>query len=490
MRLPLPLPIAVLALVPSALAGCGHSSAGGSAAGPPPSGPALPVAPIAHEGRWLTDALGRVLLVHGVNMVNKDPPYTPSAAGFSDADAAWLAENGFRVVRVGVLATGLMPTPGVVDATYVDSVVATVANLAKHDVYSLVDFHQDGWGPQVGSDGFPAWMTLTGDAGNDTEAGFPLYYEQNPALQQAFQSFWDDAVGPGDAGLQEDYAAMFGALAKALAGQPYVLGYDLFNEPWPGKTWSPCLNDSAGCPSLDRGELGSAYAKALAAIRAAGDRHLVFGEPFNLFNFGVSATSIPAPGGDPRAGMAFHVYPLSPGLAKNVADEAVAWSKSTGGALLDSEWGASTDETVLNDEVTALDTALVPWIFWSFCCELVPSLQQPAGGTNLVASTASVLVQPYPLAVAGIPQQLTVDPEARTLSFTWSTARAGGGPFASGTVTTFEVPAAAYPSGYAATVSGGWITSAPCAPLLTVAAKPDASTVEVQIEPADGGCGP
>jgi endoglycosylceramidase len=232
--------IALFAFASSALVGCGHSSAGSSTAGPPPSGPALPVSPVGHEGRWLTDALGRVLLVHGVNMVNKDPPYTPAAAGFSDADAAWLADNGFRVVRVGALATGLMPTPGVVDQTYVDSIAATVADLAKHDVYSLVDFHQDGWGPQVGSDGFPGWMTLTGDAGNDTEAGFPFYYEDNPALQQAFQTFWEDGIGPGDAGLQEDYAAMFGALAKALAGQPYVLGYDLFNEPWPGKTWSPC----------------------------------------------------------------------------------------------------------------------------------------------------------------------------------------------------------------------------------------------------------
>jgi len=482
--------VALFAFAQSALVGCGHSSAGSSTAGPTPSGPALPVSPVGHEGRWLTDALGRVLLVHGVNMVNKDPPYTPAAAGFSDADAAWLADNGFRVVRVGVLAAGLMPTPGVVDQTYVGAIAATVADLAKHDVYSLVDFHQDGWGPQVGSDGFPAWMTLTGDAGNDTEAGFPFYYEDNPALQQAFQTFWDDGIGPGDAGLQEDYAAMFGALAKALAGQPYVLGYDLFNEPWPGKTWSPCLNDTAGCPSLDRGELGPAYAKALAAIRAAGDRHLVFGEPFNLFNFGVSATSVPVPGGDPSAGMAFHAYPLAPGLTKNVVENAVAWSQATGGALLDTEWGAVVDQTPLTDEVSALDTGLVPWIFWSFCCELVPSLQQAPGGTNLVASTASVLVQAYPLAVAGVPQELTVDPAARTLSFTWSTARAGGGSFASGTVTTFEVPAAAYPGGYSASASGGWITSAPCAPLLTVAAKPDASSVQVEISPVDGGaCG-
>ena len=474
-------------LTAAVLLGCSTNHATSQDAGPPPSGPALPVGPIGHQGRWLTDAEGRVLLIHGVNMVNKNAPYYPSAAGFSDADAAWLADNGFRLVRVGILATGLMPTPGVVDTSYIRQIATTVDLLAKHDIYSLIDFHQDGWGPVVGSDGFPGWMTLTGDAGNDTSVGFPFYYEQNPALQQAFQSFWDDAKGPDDAGLQDDYAAMFSAVARQLASQPYVLGYDLFNEPWPGTTWNACLNDKGGCPTLDRGELGPAYAKVVAAIRAAGDHPLVLGEPFVLFNFGLSTTSIPVPGADPNAGMAFHVYPLTPNQAPAAISNAVSWSESTGGALLNTEWGATEISQTLDSESLALDSALVPWIFWSFCCELVPSLQQAPGGTNLVASTAGALIQPYPLAVAGTPQQLTLDPSARTLSFTWSTARAGGGSFATGTVTTFEAPALTYPQGYTVTATNGWITSAPCSPLLTVAAQPGADTVTVQVQPA-GTC--
>jgi endoglycosylceramidase len=129
----------------------------------------------------------------------------------------------------------------------------------------------------------------------------------------------------------------------------------------------------------------------------------------------------------------------------------------------------------------------MPWIFWSFCCELVPSLQDAPGGTNLVASTASVLVQPYPLAVAGTPQELTVDPTASTMSFTWSTAAPGGTTYPTGTLSTFEAPALTYPNGYTATVTNGWITSAPCAPLLTVIAKPGASTVSVDVQPG-GSC--
>ena len=472
---------------PATAPDAGHPDAGPPDAGPPVFGPALPVGPIGHSGRWLTDAIGRVLLVHGVNMVNKDPPYTPAAAGFSDADAAWLADSGLRVVRVGILATGLMPTPGVVDMGYVDEIAKTVDDLAKHQIYSLIDLHQDGWGPTVGSDGFPAWMTLTGTAVNDTSAMFPLYYQQNPALQQAFQSFWDDAKGPGGTPLQEQYAAMFGAVARRFAGEPYVLGYDLFNEPWPGTTWNACLNDANGCPSLDKGELGPAYAKAVSAIRAAGDEHLIFGEPFNLFNFGYATTSMPVPGADENAGMAFHVYPLLATETPVVIADAVAWSKGTGGALLNSEWGATEDVPTLTKIAAAFDAALVPWIFWSYCCELVPSLQSAAGGKNVVASTAGVLVRPYPLAVAGTPQKLDVDPAARTLSFTWSTARAGGGELAAGALTTFEVPASAYADGYTVTVTGGSVTSAPCAPILTVAAEPGAASVTVGLKPG-GKC--
>ncbi len=446
-----------------------------------PSGPALPVGQVGHAGRWLTDASGRVLLLHGVNVVDKVAPYEPAATGFSDRDAVWLSDNGFRVVRLGILATGLMPTPGAVDAKYIDRIAATVQSLAKDHVYTLIDFHQDGFGPSVGSDGFPAWMTLTGDAVNN-HAAFPFYYLQNPAVQQAFQSFWDDARGPGGEGLQDDYVAMFTAVARQFADDPNVLGYDLFNEPWPGNTYNPCLT-AEGCASLDTGELAPLYAKAVRAIRSAGDHHLIFGEPFVLFNYGTTITHIPVPGADSNAGMSFHVYPLVQPEVPDVIDNAIAWSAKTGGALLNTEWGATTEATSIEDQTAALDSALVPWIFWSFCCEVVSSLEEPPSGANLVGSTVGALVEPYPLAVAGTPEKLTFDRASRTLTFTWSTARAGGGAFDAGVVTSFEVPALVYPDGYAVEVTGGSVGSPECASLLTVAADPGAATVTVTIAP-------
>jgi endoglycosylceramidase len=445
----------------------------------------LPVFPIGHQGRWITDALGRALLPHGVNVVNKTPPYDPASEDFSDADAVWLEDNGFRVVRVGILATGIMPTVGLVDTTYLEHVAKTVKMLDAHEIVSLLDFHQDGWGPTVGSDGFPDWMTLTGTAVNN-HAAFPLYYLDNPAVQQAFQSFWDDAKGPDGKGLEEDYAAMFTAVAERFKNEPGVLGYDLFNEPWPGNTYMPCLTKD-GCASLDEGELAPAYAKAVHAIRAAGDTHLIFGEPFVLFNYGESPTHIPVPGNDANSGMSFHVYPLVASEASSVVANALSWSKETNGALLNTEWGASTVTSTLEDYTSVLDSALVPWIFWSFCCEVVSSLENPPSGKNLVTSSLEALIEPYPLAVAGTPETLTFEHSSKTLHFTWKTARAGGGSFAPGTVTTFEVPAYVYPKGYAVTVAHGSVRSPACASLLLVAADADASEVSVTLTPG-GTC--
>src|SRR5262245_42907765 len=116
---------------------------------------------LGHNGRWITDTHGRIVIPHGVAVMNFAAPNTPEAAGFGDADAAALAAHGFDVVRVGMNWSGLEPKPGVYSATYLDSIQRTVQTLARHGIYSLLDMHQDGYGPLVGTDGAPDWATLS-----------------------------------------------------------------------------------------------------------------------------------------------------------------------------------------------------------------------------------------------------------------------------------------------------------------------------------------
>ena len=102
----------------------------------------------------------------------------------------WVDRGGTFTDVVGLNPQGqiltrklLSDNPGVYDETYLNQVARAVSLLEQRGVYSLIDFHQDGYGPTVGSDGFPDSMTVTGSAVNN-HVGFPLYYVDDPATQQ------------------------------------------------------------------------------------------------------------------------------------------------------------------------------------------------------------------------------------------------------------------------------------------------------------------
>ncbi|HEV3365850.1 MAG TPA: cellulase family glycosylhydrolase [Acidimicrobiales bacterium] len=474
--------LAIIAMLPVLVAGSFAWPASATAGQAPESQRAFdPALPIGHMGRWLTDASGRVVLLHGVNLVSKTDGQTPRARGFGAADAAFLAANGFDVVRLGLTAGSIMPQPGVIDADYLDSFARTVETLTDHGLLVLVDLHQDGWGPTLGSDGFPGWMTLT-DGAINTHTGFPLYYVTNPAIQAAFDSFWHNAPGPGGVGLQMRVAAMFAALARRVGSNPGVLGYDLINEPFPGSTWQPCIS-AVGCATLDHSELDPYYAKVSAAIRAHDPSHLVFGEPFVLFNFGVAGTNIDRPGRRSTGGLSWHLYTTDPALDPSAINYAEQWSTATGGALINTEFGATTDVSAIDRQVGELDNALMPWIWWSFDGLMVKDVASAPTGANLDTPVVDALVRPHPVAVAGTPTALHYDVPTATLTFRYSTRKPGGGSYSCHAVTSLQVPTRSYPAGYHVLVTGGVVTSEAGSPHLTVVADPGALSVSVVIGP-------
>ena len=74
-----------------------------------------PVAPVsAPGGSFLRDAHGRVVLMHGVDLMYKLPPYEIVTSGtgvnvLTNAEAASIASDGFDVVRLGIFWKGLEP---------------------------------------------------------------------------------------------------------------------------------------------------------------------------------------------------------------------------------------------------------------------------------------------------------------------------------------------------------------------------------------------
>src|SRR5271167_2677293 len=108
-----------------------------------PQATATPTLPLGHATRWVTDASGRVVIAHGINMVYKRPPYYPAAVGFDAEDAEFLQSIGINAVRVGVIWKGLEPEPGVFEAAYAKQIEETVTMLAAHGIVALLDMHQD-----------------------------------------------------------------------------------------------------------------------------------------------------------------------------------------------------------------------------------------------------------------------------------------------------------------------------------------------------------
>jgi endoglycosylceramidase len=446
---------------------------------------------VGHSGRWLTDGDGQVVILHGLNMVSKRPPYEPEAAGFGVAAASTLASDGFDVVRLGVVYAAVEPEPGVISGAYVNSITRTVADLAHDGVYSLLDFHQDQMSTAFGGEGFPPWSVDTGGL-PVRRFVFPLGYTDSPALDAAFDNFWADRPGPGGVGLQQRYAAAWQYVAKVFADDPWVLGYDLFNEPWPAHS-----SDA---------QLGAFYSRVISAIRAVDRRHLIFYEPSVVFDFGATTHLPPLAGSD--LGMSFHDYCLSagtdPGACSRseqlVIANALARSASTGGALLLSEFGATDNLTDLRRVMTDADSHQISWIEWSYCgCEdptgtIPPSIEglvsnpRLAGtGANVDQAKLAVLAEPYPRLVSGTPSY-SFDLASSVFSLSYSTRGPSGNRFGAGACTAVVVPPVRYPHGYVVAVSGARVTSAPDAGVVTLAQLGNTETiVHVEIRAAHGG---
>jgi len=423
------------------------------------------------------DAAGRVVLLRGVNDVEKDAPFYPAATGFGSDDVAFLAERGFSVVRLGVVFEGLMPEPGTIDFEYIEHLVQSVRDLAAQRIFVLLDFHQDGYGPATHGNGMPAWATLT-DGLPDPPDPFPTYYLTNPALKRAFDNFWANGLASDGIGLQDHYAAAAAALAARLRDEPYVLGLEAMNEPWPGTKFVSCLT---GCPDLESQLLVPFYERFASAVRAVDPDTLIFVEPFSLFNFGLTDSALPAIGA-PKSAFSFHAYASSPEGNLAVINHAVAVGERIGSAVLATEWGGTDDPDVIDLESDQFDQDLVPWIYWSYTGHMIVDTTKPPTDDNLRADVVRAVTRPYPLTTNGTPLSLSFDPATRMLTYEYATKRPDGRrliPFRTGIV----LPPAVYPNGYRVSVQGAFVTSRPGAARLELLNDPRASKVSLTVMP-------
>jgi endoglycosylceramidase len=467
-----------------------------------PATATLPKEPLGHEGRWITDAKGRVVMLHGAAVTPDgfaDKPFeTAEEAGFRRADARLLSRHGFNLVRLAAFHGAYEREPGQFTESYLDSFVRTQRLLARHGIFTLFDFHQDMLNPRYQGRGFADWFIQDDGLPNMPQAGFPGNYFVNSALNRAYDNLWANVPAPDGVGLQDHFAEAWRRVAERFARRSHIAGYDLFNEPWPGSAWPTCAN-TEGCPpgGFDQTELTAFHNRVIAAIRTADRRHTVYYEP-NL-QFDVGAKTGHGRVDDPNAGFSFHNYCLgaAPGLPhapdpaeickdqgeRRVFDNAEAHIEQTGATWLMTEFADVQDATIHRRVMELADEYMVGWTVWGWFRAAGQIKQDPAKPPtrdNLNMEVLAAVVRPYPRIVAGTPTSYSFDPETKRFEAVFSTTMPDGRR-ARRRLSEIYVPRLHYGRDYRVEVKGGKIVRGRGTQRIELRARRRAKSVTVTV---------
>ncbi len=488
-------------------------------------------------GPFLYDDAGRVVFLRGVNVVYKHPPYEvfpdPGKAwNFDAADASLMARLGFNVVRLGMTWRGLEPgtapandpaicrkgppgDPHQFDQAVLDRYLArlkqTVDLLGRYHIFTILDMHQDVYNEMFDGEGAPNWAVCTdGVPSVDPPGRWSLEYA-TAAAGIAYRHFWDnDVVG----NLQGQYDLTWGKVAEYFHHDPWVAGYDPFNEPFSASlvrlgdehfdAQLQCFYTGRAHPSRAKNGIllqcpASDPSEGVIPTILAGDPgHLVFDEPDNFASRGFP--TFLGPMDFPRLVYNVHIYcgarspktgnPTDLGacvsqevrsltLRAEDRPEMTSPAQPGGPPWFVSEFGATSEPSLVATFAAQANAHLVGWAFWSWRYYADPT--GSAAESLLMAdgrlrSTARALSQTYPEAVAGRPTSISFDEATGAFRLRYVPDRSIRSP------TVVVVPTGVhYPAGYCASVAGGRVVSGSNSELLVVRNAPGAATVQVSV---------
>jgi endoglycosylceramidase len=404
--------------------------------------------PLAVRGARLVDGQGRAVVLHGVNVVYKLAPYTPD---FTRADARRLRGWGMNAIRLGVSWRALEPARGTIDAAYVARVRKLVRLAGAEGLWVLVDMHQDLWAERFGGNGAPDWATLD-DAQPFVASPFPFGYLQ-PAVGRSFTSFWTNR----DA-IRSEYVRAYAALAKVLAPESAVVGYDALNEPSCELTVAPCGVPPQ--PAAAASYLEPFYRELIPALKRADANTPTFYEDWLTTDFGYPFAVHLA---SPNQGLSYHVYcgqPIRPDPCPTQETQALANGvRNAAGnhaAALVTEFGATDKLDILRRVADGADAVGVGWLYWQYKTYGDPttsaagegpdaeSLVTPAGAVK--AAKVHELARAYPMRIAGSGARWSYRAADGRFSLRWTAARRAD--------TVVALPRLAYPHGFTVRAHG------------------------------------
>jgi len=496
-------------------------------------------------GPYMYDADNRVVLLHGTNVVYKHAPYIayPDPGepwNFTAADAARMQSLGFNIVRLGIEWQGLEPgsggpnqpgicTPGApgnphefnlaVADRYLAHVAATVKLLSRYGISTLLDMHQDVYNENFRGEGAPDWAVCTDGVPIVAKGGRWSNNYSNPQLDTAVHHFWtNDVVG----NLQGQYDLVWATVAKYFSANPWVVGYDPYNEPFSTETQTAAGSTFTG--NLECFYTGKSHTGFLAngtsplvcpsdvpndgvipSIQAVDHHHLIFLEPDIYWVSGGNIPSQLGPMPFQRLVFNFHVYcgdrsPVTGNptdLLQCLQSEQTAASEqditrlsmssqyqSSGPAIFMSEFGATTSTALAGFDTEWAGLNQVGWTYWAWKYYDDPTgssaegLVLPDGDYSPIVT---VLSRTYPQAVAGVASSVIFNPFTGSFNMTYTPSLSARGP------TVVDVAASQhYPDGWCAAAKGGRITSKPGATHLTI--QTTGHPVQVYVSVTAGAC--
>jgi len=496
-------------------------------------------------GPYIYDSNGRIVLLHGTNVVYKHAPFIayPDPGqpwNFDATDAARMQDLGFNLVRLGIEWQALEPgsggpnqpricTPGppgdphefdaAIAQQYLGHVKATVDLLSHYGIYTLLDMHQDVYNSLFRGEGAPDWAVCTNDVPIVPKGGRWSNNYSNAQLQTAAAHFWsNDVVGD----LQGQYDLAWKTVANEFKNDPWVVGYDPYNEPF--STETQVASESTFTGSLECFYTGKAHAGFLAngaaplicpadvpdngvvpSIQSVDRKHLIFVEPDIYWVTGGNIPSQLGPMPFSRIVFNFHDYcgDRSPvtgdptdllGCLRSEETSAAeqditrlsmsSANQPEGPAIYMSEFGATTSVPLVGFDTEWAGINLVGWAYWAWKYYEDPTgssaegLVLPDGNyTGIV----SVLSRTYPQESAGTVTANLFNPFTGAFSMAYTP-----NPAAKGQTVVFIAAQQHYPNGWCAAVKGGTVTSKPGNPHLTI--RTNGHPLQVFVSVTGGPC--
>ena len=194
------------------------------------------------NGMTFTDLQGRERIFNGVNLCDKgwydaEKKQRCHVYEYDEKMFRTLAEKGMNIIRLGITWEAVEPQPGKYNDEYLDAVRKMLDMCEKYSLYAYIDMHQDLYSPFEGDygDGAPEWACIAdGYKAKHAKFVWAEGYFWGKAVHACFDNFWNNTMYQGK-GLQDYFADMWAHVAEKLGDHPALFGFDMLNEPFPGK---------------------------------------------------------------------------------------------------------------------------------------------------------------------------------------------------------------------------------------------------------------